>query len=32
MIKVLFASSLGYYNEDGMIKGTGFKRVSVDHV
>ncbi len=28
MIKSTFASSLGYYNEDGMIKGTGFKRFS----
>ena len=26
--KSTFASSLGYYNEDGMIKGTGFKRFS----
>ena len=25
---VTFASSLGYYNEDGMIKGTGFQRFS----
>lgn len=24
--KSTFASSLGYYNEDGMIKGTGFQR------
>ena len=26
--KSTFASSLGYYNEDGMIKGTGFQRFS----
>ena len=26
--KSTFASSLGYYNEDSMIKGTGFKRFS----
>lgn len=26
--KSTFASSLGYYNEDGMVKGTGFKRFS----
>lgn len=26
--KGTFASSLGYYNEDGMIKGTGFQRFS----
>ena len=26
--KSTFASSVGYYNEDGMIKGTGFQRFS----
>ena len=26
--KSTFASSLGYFNEDGMIKGTGFQRFS----